>query len=398
MIARQLPTIALLLLATAACVPLTPDPAPAPAMAAHSARRVSALHDSLQRILDAGRRDSAFPGAVAVVGSSRGILTTVSTGTTDWRYSPAVNERTIWDLASLTKVLAMTSAVMQLVDSGRISLDAPAQQYIPEWRAKGAERVTVRHLLTHSSGLTSWRPLYKETNFRDEAIELLLATSPDTMPGARMVYTDMGAILLGLIVEHVSGEPLDRYVESHVFGPLGMTDTGYNPSPELLNRIAPTEFDPWRQRQIRGEVHDENAFRLGGISAHAGLFSTAADIARIAQMYLANGVHEGRQFFSPTVINTFTASQNPTIGNRALGWEKPTGRNSAGNLMSERAFGHTGFTGTSIWMDPAVDLYVILLTNRVNPTRENGRVTAIRRDVADVAIGMLNPSLVEEAR
>jgi CubicO group peptidase (beta-lactamase class C family) len=381
---------ALLLLAATACAPaISRGASIPPEMAPHTPARVNALHDSLQHLLDAARSDSAFPGAVAVVGHSRGILTTVTTGTLDWRYSGEVSDESIWDMASLTKVVAMTSAVMQLVDAGRISLDAPVQHYMPEWSASGAEFVTVRHLLTHSSGLPSWRPLYKETTHRDAALELVLATSPDTMPGARMVYSDLGAILLGMLVERVTGEPLDRYVDTHIFAPLGMRRTFYRPDPSLLNEIAPTEFDPWRQQQVRGEVHDENAFRLGGVSAHAGLFSTASDLARFAQMYLAGGELNGTRLFSRQVIETFTAPQNPVLGNRALGWEKPNGRNSAGSLLSERAFGHTGFTGTSIWIDPERDLFVILLTNRVNPTRENSRIGPVRRAVADAAVGAL---------
>jgi len=347
------------------------------------------MRDSLQRILDVARADSAFPGAVAIVGTSQGVLATVATGTIDWRPSAGAGAETIWDLASLTKVVAMTSAMMRLVDSGLVSLDAPVQTYLPEWKAEGAERVTVRHLLTHSSGLPSWRPLYKETTHREAAIDLVFATAPDTAPGARMVYSDLGAILLGLLVERVSGQPLDRFAETEVFAPLGMHSTGYRPDPRLLASIAPTEFDPWRQRQVRGEVHDENAFRLGGVSAHAGLFSTATDLARIARMYLGAGMLDGERHFSETVIQAFTAPQNPTLGNRALGWEKPTGRNSAGTRLSERAFGHTGFTGTSMWMDPERDVFVILLTNRVNPTRENRKVFAVRSAVADAAVATL---------
>lgn len=383
---RRATTIALILGSTACAPAISRGASIPPEMAPHTPARVNALHDSLQQILDVARADSAFPGAVAVVGNSRGVLTTVTTGTLDWRYSGPVTDESIWDLASLTKVVAMTSAMMQLVDSGLISLDAPVRQYLPEWTGEGSEFVTVRHLLTHSSGLPSWRPLYKETTHRNAALELVLATAPDTMPGARMVYSDLGAILLGMLVERVSGEPLDSYVYGHVFRPLGMDRTFYKPDPSLLAEIAPTEFDPWRQQQVRGEVHDENAFRLGGVSGHAGLFSTADDLAVLAQLYLSGGELNGTRLFSERVIETFTAPQNPVLGNRALGWEKPNGRNSAGSLLSERAFGHTGFTGTSIWIDPARDIFVILLTNRVNPTRENGKVGPVRRAVADAAI------------
>ncbi len=355
--------------------------------------RIALLRDTLQTVLDRARADSAFPGAIAVVGTSAGVLTTVTTGSLDWAPSPPVDERTIWDLASLTKVIAMTTAVAQLVDQGRVSLDAPVVRYLPEWRAPGVDRIRVRDLLTHSSGMPSWRPLYKESETREAARALVLATGPDTVPGARMIYSDLGAILLGLLVERVSGQSLDAYVADNVFAPLGMRDTRYLPPSSEMARIAPTEFDPWRQRHIRGEVHDENATRLGGVSAHAGLFSTAVDLARFARMYLNHGTLDGVRVLSPQTIATFTAPQNPALGNRAIGWEKPTPRNSAGALMSTRAFGHTGFTGTSIWMDPERDVFVVLLTNRVNPTRENPRIAAVRRSVADAALAALFPGL-----
>ncbi len=355
--------------------------------------RVAILRDTLQGILDQARADSAFPGAVAIVGTKDGVLVTISTGALDWTSSPPPDARTIWDLASLTKVVATTSGIARLVDEGRITLDAPVVRYLPEWRAPGADRIRVRDLLTHSSGMPSWRPLYKESETREAAIALVLATGPDTVPGARMVYSDLGAILLGLMIERVSGESLDDYVQRTVFGPLSMTDTRFRPLASEMTRIAPTEFDPWRQRLVRGEVHDENAVRLEGLAGHAGLFSTAADLARFARMYLNSGTLDGAQILSPATISAFTAHQNPALGNRALGWEKPTARNSAGSLMSTGAFGHTGFTGTSLWMDPERDVFVLLLTNRVNPTRQNLRIAAVRRAVADAALGSLFPGL-----
>lgn len=347
------------------------------------------LADSIGVLLARGVRDSAFPGAIAIIGTRDGILVERTAGRIDWAGSPAPSATTLWDLASLTKVVALTSAMMLLVEEGRVDLDAPVQRYVPEWQGTGKAAVTVRHLLTHSSGLPSWRPLYKEAGSAAEALALVLATPLDTVPGTRMVYSDLGAILLGHLVSRVSGEPFDRFVTRRVFEPLGMTETRFQPPAGLRPRIAPTEIDPWRQRHLRGEVHDENAFALGGVSAHAGLFSTARDLVRLARMYLNDGALEGRRFLAPETIAHFTAAQNPSLSHRALGWETPTGSNSAGSRASGRAFGHTGFTGTSIWIDPGQNLFVLLLTNRVNPTRERRAISEVRIAVADAAFGAL---------
>jgi len=193
-----------------------------------------------------------------------------------------------------------------------------------------------------------------------------------------------------MVVERVSGEPLDQYTARHVFAPLGMTDTRFLPPAAWLPRIAPTERDPWRQRHLRGEVHDENASRLGGVSGHAGLFSTARDLSRLARAYLQQGQIDGVRVFDSTTVATFTSVQDSTVSRRALGWETPTGGNSAGRRLSSRAFGHTGFTGTSLWMDPQRGLFVILLTNRVNPTRENRKISAVRSALADAVVGAMD--------
>jgi CubicO group peptidase (beta-lactamase class C family) len=314
----------------------------------------------------------------------------VPIGHVDWSGSPAVDENTMWDKASLTKVVALTSAMMQLVEQGKVDLDAPVQRYLPDWQGPNKERVTVRHLLTHSSGLPAWRPLYKEGTSPESALSLVLLTPLDTLPGVRMVYSDLGAILLGQIVVRVTGEPFERYVATHVFEPLQMTSTMFRPAASLKPRLAPTEFDPWRQRKIWGEVHDENAFALGGISSHAGLFSTGRDVARFCRMYLSGGILDGARIFSSETIATFTTLQDSALSHRALGWEKPNGVNSGGHLMSRRAFGHTGFTGTSIWMDPERDLFVILLTNRVNPTRQNLKISGVRIALADAVVAAVD--------
>ncbi|MCC6929559.1 MAG: serine hydrolase [Gemmatimonadaceae bacterium] len=370
-----------------------PSPAPLPRISAEAASARGVDLATLQSRLDGAVRDAvrdgAFPGAIAVVGSKDGILAMSSGGQLDANDPSVPNERTIWDLASLTKVIGMTSAMERLVQGGKVDLEAPVQRYLPDWTGPGKDQVRVRHLLTHSAGLPSWRPLYKEATTPAQAMALVLATQLDTIPGARMVYSDLGAILLGEIVRRVSGAPLDVFVTREVFAPLGMRETGWRPAPSLKPRIAPTEIDPWRQRHLRGEVHDENAYALGGMTGHAGLFSTAADLTRLARMYLGYGQLDGVRVLDSTTIARFTSRPESSLSNRALGWEKPNGSNSAGHRMSPAAFGHTGFTGTSVWIDPGNDIFVILLTNRVNPTRENRKIGQVRIAVADAVMGAL---------
>lgn len=347
---------------------------------------VAGVIDSVRRTLERAARDSVFPGAVAIIGTRTDVVAEVAVGRLDRdSLAAAPDAQTIWDIASLTKVVGMTTAMMQLVETRRVALDAPVQTYLPEWQGQWKDRVTLRQLLTHSSGLRAHRELFREVETAAEAQQLVLATPLDTLPGVRYVYSDLGAILLGMVIERVTGQPLDAYLQQRVFGPLRMVDTRYHPLREDIERVAPTEVDPWRGRHLRGEVHDENAYRLGGISAHAGLFSTGADLARFAQMLLNGGELGGARIVRPTTIAEFTRVQDAKLSHRALGWESPNGTNSAGRVMKAPAFGHTGFTGTSIWIDPANDLFIILLTNRVNPSRENSRIGPVRTTIADVA-------------
>lgn len=349
----------------------------------------AALADRVGSVMTRALTDSAFPGAVAVVGNHNGILLERAVGRLDMADSTSPDVHTLWDMASLTKVVALTSVMMQLVEKGLVKLDAPVQRYIPEFTGRWKSRVTVRHLLTHSSGLPSWRPLYKEATSPADALALAIATPLDTAPGKQMVYSDLGAIIMGEIVHRATKTPLDSYATNHVFAPLGMNETFYRPDSSLRAHIAPTEIDPWRQRHLRGEVHDENAYALGGVSGHAGLFSSASDLARLAQAYLNGGTLDGHRIWSKRTIQQFTHIQNAKLSHRALGWETANGANSGGRLMSAQAFGHTGFTGTSIWIDPGNDVFVILLSNRVNPTRENRRISSVRTALADSVMALL---------
>lgn len=341
----------------------------------------------MRQVLDRGLADSAFPGAIAVVGTRTRVISEYAVGHLDWAPSAVPNDHTLWDLASLTKVIGLTSGVMQLVDRGAIELDAPVQKYLPAWTGRNKELVTIRHLLTHSSGLPADKSYDQITHSPDSIAKLLFSTPLDTLPGIRVVYSDIGAYTLGRVLEKVTGEKLDVYLRKHVFSVAGMKETMYNPPASLLARIAPTEVDPNRGGLVHGKVHDERAYWLGGVSAHAGLFSSAHDLTRFAQMYLNGGVIDGKRVLPAKQIAAFTTSIQ--VADRALGWQKPDGKNSAGHLMSPKAFGHTGFTGTSIWIDPANDVFIILLTNRVDPTRNNNKIGRVRVALADSVMSEL---------
>jgi len=384
---RRHHVVGLLICLAAACATASGPVAQSQTRAQTSER--SELRDSLRVILARAASDSAFPGAYAVVGTHAGILAEDSVGHLDWGPSAVPDEHSLWDLASLTKVVGMTTAMMQLYEQGKISLDAPLQRYIPEWQGPHKELVTIRHLITHTSGLPAFKAYDQQTHDPDSLAKLMFTTPLDTLPGVRMVYSDIGAYMLGRLVERVSGETLDQYVLNHVFRPLAMNETMYRPPASLKGRIAPTEIDPIRGGKVWGVVHDERAYYLGGVSAHAGIFSSAHDLARFARMYLNNGTLDGVRIIKPETIALFTTRQ---VQDRALGWQKPDGSNSAGHLMSEHAFGHTGFTGTSIWIDPSRDVFVILLSNRVNPTRANTKIGRVRVALADAVMSTMTHS------
>ncbi len=342
------------------------------------------------RILDQAVQRRAFPGGVLAVGR-RGLLAHLRAfGRLSYAPdSPGVREDTLYDIASLTKVVATTSMAMMLVDAGRLDLDKPVRDFIPRFLGGAKDRVSVRHLLTHSSGLDWWAPLYTDTRGRAAFLERILAMDLVYEPGSKSLYSDLGLILLGEVLERVAGEALDDFARKRLFEPLGMRATLFRPGPELRARIAPTEDDPWRARVLQGEVHDENAHALGGVAPHAGLFSTAPDLARFAQMLLYGGVFEHQRLVSRETLERFTRRAGIPGSSRALGWDTPSEGSSAGTLLSARAFGHTGFTGTSLWLDPERELFVLLLTNRVHPTRDNQAIREVRPAVADAVVRAL---------
>lgn len=331
--------------------------------------------------------DSAFPGGVVAVGYHDSVVLLAAVGHYGADDPRPVTPETIYDLASLTKVIALTTECILLVDQGKLDLDAPVQHYLPEFRGQMKDQVTIRHLLTHSAGLAADLPLWDSTRTRSAALAMVDTAPLLSPPGTRFVYSDLSAIVLMQAVERITGRPFDELLADDVFTPLGMMETRFVPPNAWRNHIAPTELDTYfRHRLLIGEVHDESAARLGGVSGNAGLFSSAPDLAKFATWLLdARAGRPGPLRADSGVVHRFTTKQDiPPGSSRALGWDTPSETSSAGTKMGPNAFGHTGFTGTSIWFDPDRDLFIILLTNRVNPTRANTKIFQVRRRVADL--------------
>lgn len=334
------------------------------------------LHDAIEA--------GVAPGAVLAVGRHGELVHLRGYGRLDTdTASPPATPQTIYDLASLTKVVATTTAAMILEEEGLLDLDRPVREYLPALDAPEKAEITPRLLLIHQAGFEAFAPLYQSYRGRDQYLEQINSRPLRWAPGTRTEYSDWDLIVMQRVIERITGQPLDEFLRDRVFGPLGMHDTGFNPPPELRERVAPTEIQEFRGGKVHGEVHDENAWALGGVAGHAGLFSTAPDLAVFAHMMLGGGEVDGVRILRPETIARWTARQG-NASTRALGWDTPSPRGSAGRYFSARSFGHTGFTGTSIWMDPEKGVYVILLTNRVNPTREGTGIGAVRSSVADI--------------
>lgn len=350
-------------------------------------RRLGAIDTLIQEAI----RDSAFPGAVVLVAKDGVLAHHKAYGTYDYSpYSRLVDRSTMYDLASLTKVIVTTNCVMKLVDEGKIHLDSTVASYIPQFGQNGKQRVKVRNLLLHDSGLPAYRRYFLTCTNPQQVLDSIFASDLEFQPGDSTRYSDLGMITLGKVVEKVSGQSLHRYTSEQFFKPLGMWNTTYNPPPELIERIAPTEIDTlWRKMSVRGQVHDENAAALGGVSGHAGLFATAGDLAILMEMILNSGTYGGRRYLNESTVKMFTSHHEGSP--RALGWDRKSkeGYTSAGTLFSDESFGHTGFTGTSIWVDPKRNLFVIVLTNRVYPTRDNTKIYRVRPALHDAVIRAL---------
>jgi len=361
-----------------------------------------------REILEHAVAQRAFPGAVLAVGRQGGLAILPVGRLAYSEDAPAVAPNTIYDLASLTKVVATATAAMILADRGLLQLDRPVAHYLPDfispydtaadplWTARG--EVTVRHLLAHTSGLPAYEKFFLRAREKAHVIEEALALPLEEVPGKKTTYSDVGFILLGEIIESASTQSLDAFCGREIFAPLGMNDTCFNPPRELWERIAPTEQDQeFRKRLVRGEVHDENAWVMGGVAGHAGLFGTAEDLASFCRMMLAEGRTNGAQLTQPATVAEFTRSA-PAVRRlglgrpaaegppRGLGWDKPSQPSSCGRYFSAASYGHLGFTGTSLWIDPEKALFVILLTNRVHPSRANEAIRQVRPAVHDAVV------------
>ena len=339
-------------------------------------------------VLAGGVADGAFPAASAEVGTADGVVWTGSYGDLDVEAGRRAAADSVFDLASLTKVLATTTLVMRAVDEGRIGLADRVGRWLPAWRGADRDSVTIEDLLTHSAGLTAHLPFYRDLRGRAEFEHAIGTLALEHPPRTRALYSDLGFMLLGFILaDSYRASPLDRQfgalAESRQWG-----DLRFRPPAEWRRRIAPTEFDAWRGRLPRGEVHDENAWALGGVAGHAGLFGTVRAVGAFARDFLRTWRGDGT-LVSPATLARFTTRSPVPNSSRALGWDTMLPTSSCGTRMSSAAVGHTGFTGTSLWIDPQARLYCVLLTNRVHPTRANQAILEIRPAFHDAVMAAL---------
>ena len=344
----------------------------------------------------AGIRDGLYPGAVVIIGRRDSILYSRGYGHFTWNPASRVpdTDSTLWDIASITKVVATAASAMRLVDQGKLDLDAPVRRYLPRFSGGLKNKVTVRMLLDHTSGLKSYVPIYKKAGrSRARMVELLYAQPLLRSPGDSAEYSDLNAMFLGLLVESVAGTTLDRFADAEVFDPLGMTETRFRPPARLKRRIAPAGI--WRGQPVPGDVNDQNAAAFGGVAGHAGVFSTAADLARFAQVWLRDGMGPGGPWVRPATMRQFL-TRGPRSGTRLLGWDSPelNGEEPSiyGTLITASAYGHTGFTGTELWVDPSHDLFLVFLTNRAFDPKTRDSVKGlklVRTELSDAAIRLV---------
>jgi CubicO group peptidase (beta-lactamase class C family) len=367
----------------AACLTLSARPA------------VAQSFEEVDATVQGGIKRGIYPGAVVVIGRRDSILYARGYGHFTWKPSTPVPspDSTLWDIASITKVVGTASAIMRLVDAGRVDLDAPVSRYLPRFTGGLKDQVTVRMLLDHTSGLRSYTPLFKRARTGATAIELLYEERPNRRPGDLAVYSDLNAMFLGLVVESVSGMSLDAFVTREVFAPLELRHTMYQPSPAARRRTVPSAV--WRGFPVQGQVNDPNAAILGGAAGHAGIFATGIDLARYAQVWLKNGVGPRGQWVNAGTVKRFL-TPGSNSGPRLLGWDTPEPNKDEpslyGTLISKAAYGHTGFTGTEIWIDPTNDLFLVFLTNRTfDPRGRNAAhgLRSIRTELSDAALRLV---------
>lgn len=336
-------------------------------------------------VLDAGLAARAFPAAVVEAGRASGAIAQIAGGRLRYEAdAPPCTADTIFDLASLTKVIATTSLVMRAVGDGRLALDAPVADHLPEWRDAAHAPITIRQLLDHSSGLPAHARFWEQHRGRPDFARAIHDAGLDRAPGTAAVYSDLGFMTLGFIAADVFDAPLDRQLDA-LTSILDDRTLAYLPPDEWRSRTAPTEFDPWRGRLLCGDVHDENAAALGGVAGHAGIFGTAAAVGAFARLVLRT-FQTTTWLGTPALMQTMAAKSTVPGSSRALGWDTMLPTSSCGTRLSPAAIGHTGFTGTSLWIDPMQDLYVVLLTNRVHPTRSHDAIRAVRPRLHDAVV------------
>ena len=352
--------------------------------------------------------DSAFPGGVLLAAKDGKIFIHEAFGHHTYTKKENVTRGDIYDIASITKVVATTSAVMRLIEQKKLSLDDKVVKYLPAFRGRQKKyfnqksNTMIRHLITHTAGLPPFKQYFLMDGTAISRLDSVMNTEPQSELEVETIYSDVGLITLGKVVESISGVPLDSLVDSIVFNPLGMNSTYYKPPVNRMKRIVPTEYSKLYGETIRGYVHDENAYSLGGVSGHAGLFSTAKDLATFSQMMLNGGIYGWRRIFKQETVSLFTKRANVINGSsRALGWDTPDGKSSGGVYLPSSSYGHTGFTGTSLWIDPENQMFVILLTNAVHPDRsyKNPKYYDYRQKIHSevyevVGITEKNPNLV----
>jgi len=346
-----------------------------------SVERLSRVDSVIREAIERGEA----PGAVVLIGRRGSVVYRKAFG--HRALTPAqepMTEDTIFDAASLTKVVATATSVMILVEDGKLSFTDPVASYIPDFAENGKGKINVLNLLTHYSGLRPDLDLDEPWVGYDTAITLACQENPVALPGEKFIYSDINYFLLADIIQRVSGQPLHEFTRDRIFAPLGMKDTGFRPDLSLIERIAPTE--PRERVMLRGTVHDPTAFRMGGAAGHAGLFTTADDLAIFAQMLLGQGAHGGVRILSPLGVLAMTTPQSPVGMNalRGIGVDiRSPFSSNRGDLFPIGSFGHTGFTGTSLWIDPWTETFVIVFTSRLHPEGK-GNASPLRKRVASV--------------
>ena len=363
-----------------------PLPVVAPESLGLSSEALAKIDVAVREALDRGDA----PGVVVVIVHKGAVVFRKAYGNRSVQPGQtAMLPEIVFDLASLTKPIATATAIMVLLEQGKLLVSTPLSQYLPAFHRKATEGITVEQMLLHTSGFIADNPLSDYEDGAEKAWQRLLALKPISQPGSKFAYSDVNYILLGKVVETLSGMPLDAFTQKYVFAPLGLNETGFKPQGKLKDLAAPTEKrgDAW----MIGEVHDPRAFALGGVAGHAGLFSTSDDLAVFTQMLLNGGEYNGKRILQAETIKLLLAPREVPLaggktGLRTYGWDMQTGysSNRGDGFPSGKSFGHTGFTGTSVWIDPGSQTAVIILSNRVHPAGK-GNVTKLRSQVATLA-------------